>query len=43
VPGRLPRVVRVMLQINTHLRQDEVQHVYLRGAAALRPDLSSAQ
>jgi chorismate mutase len=43
VPGRLPRVVRVMLQINTHLRQDEVQHVYLRGAAALRPDLASAQ
>ena len=43
VPGRLPRVVRVMLQINTHLRQDEVQHVYLRGAAVLRPDLISAQ
>jgi len=43
VPGRLPRVVRVMLQINTHLRQDEVQHVYLRGAVALRPDLASAQ
>ncbi len=43
VAGRLPRVVRVMLQINTHLRQDEVQHVYLRGAVALRPDLASAQ
>ncbi|TVR98082.1 MAG: chorismate mutase [Trueperaceae bacterium] len=43
VAGRLPRVVRVMLQINTHLRQDEVQHVYLRDAVALRPDLASAQ
>ncbi len=43
VPGRLPRVVRVMLQINTQLTQDEVQHVYLRDAVALRPDLASAQ
>lgn len=43
VPGRLPRVVRVMLQLNTSKRQDEIQHVYLGAAAALRPDLSSAQ
>jgi chorismate mutase len=43
VPGRLPRVIRVMLQINTSMRQDEVQHVYLREAAQLRPDLASAQ
>ena len=43
VPGRLPRVVRVMLQVNTQMTQDEVQHVYLRGAVALRPDLASAQ
>ena len=43
VPGRLARVVRVMLQLNTHKRQAEVQHVYLRDAVKLRPDLSSAQ
>ena len=43
VPGRLPRVVRVMLQLNTAMRQDEVQHVYLREAVRLRPDLTSAQ
>jgi len=43
VPGRLPRVVRVMMQVNTTRRQREMQHVYLRGAAALRPDLVSAQ
>jgi len=43
VPGRLPRVVRVMMQVNTTRRQREMQHVYLRGAAALRPDLISAQ
>ena len=43
VPGRLARVVRVMLQLNTHKGQAEVQHVYLRDAVRLRPDLSSAQ
>lgn len=43
VPGRLPRAVRVMMQVNTVRRQREMKHVYLRGAAALRPDLVSAQ
>jgi chorismate mutase len=39
VPGSLPRCVRVLVHWNTTKRQDEVRHVYLRGAAALRPDL----
>ena len=39
VPGGLPRCVRVLLHWNTDLEQAEVRHVYLRGAAALRPDL----
>ncbi len=43
VPGRVGRAVRVMLQLNTDKRQDEIVHVYLRGARALRPDLVSAQ
>ncbi len=43
VPGRLARVVRVMMQVNTGRSQREMRHVYLRGAAALRPDLVSAQ
>jgi chorismate mutase len=43
VPGRLARAVRVMLQINTTKRQEEMRHVYLRGAVVLRPDLVSAQ
>ena len=43
VPGRLGRAVRVLLQWNTTKRQDEIVHVYLRGARALRPDLVSAQ
>lgn len=43
VPGRVPRAVRVMLQLNTRKAQAEMRHIYLRGARALRPDLVSAQ
>ena len=43
VPGRLPRVVRIMLQVNTTRRQHEMRHIYLRAAQGLRPDLLSAQ
>lgn len=39
VPGALPMCVRVALIANSPLKQDEVTHVYLRGARALRPDL----
>jgi len=39
VPGALPRVVRVLVFWNTDLAQEEVRHVYLGGARALRPDL----
>lgn len=39
VPGSLPRCVRVLVHWNTNKGQDEVRHVYLRGAVALRPDL----
>ena len=40
VPGSLPRCIRVLIHWNTDRRQDEVEHVYLRGAQALRPDLA---
>lgn len=43
VPNRLPRAVRVMMQVNTSRRQHEMRHIYLREAVRLRPDLSSAQ
>ncbi len=36
VPGSLPRVIRVLLHVETLDRP--VRHVYLRGARALRPD-----
>ncbi len=40
VPGSLPRCVRVLLHWNTDTPQSGVRHVYLRGAAGLRPDLA---
>ncbi|MFT3913699.1 MAG: chorismate mutase [Anaeromyxobacteraceae bacterium] len=36
VPGSMPRVVRVLLHVDSDGPRD---HVYLRGAQALRPDL----
>lgn len=39
VRGALPRVVRVMMHVDTDLARDQIEHVYLRGAEVLRPDL----
>jgi chorismate mutase len=39
VPGSLPRCVRVLMLWNTERSQEEIQHVYLRDAGSLRPDL----
>ncbi|MEM6779809.1 MAG: chorismate mutase [Planctomycetota bacterium] len=40
VPRSLPRCIRVLLHWNTDKEQSEIQHVYIRDAIALRPDLS---
>ena len=40
VPGALPLTVRVLIHANSDLNQGDVQHVYLRGASVLRPDLA---
>jgi chorismate mutase len=40
VPGALPRVVRLMMHVNTDAARSDIQHVYLRGAAALRVDIA---
>ena len=40
VPGAMPRVVRLMMHVETELPRAEVHHVYLRGAAALRQDIA---
>jgi chorismate mutase len=39
VPNSLPQCVRVLIHWNTDKLQAEMRHVYLRGAASLRPDL----
>ena len=39
VPGSLPRCVRVLVQWNTDRSQAAINHVYLRDAISLRPDL----
>ncbi len=39
VPGALGRCIRVLMHVNTTRRAAEVEHVYLDGAATLRPDL----
>lgn len=41
VPGRLERCIRVLVHVNTDRAQNEMVHVYLREAVALRPDLVS--
>ncbi len=40
VPHALPRIVRLMMHINTDRPRSAVQHVYLRGATALRLDIA---
>lgn len=43
VPNSLPRVIRVLIQWNTDVPQNEITHIYLRDAVKLRPDLVAAQ
>ncbi|GAA2506256.1 chorismate mutase [Streptomyces thermolineatus] len=40
VEGGLPRTVRILAHAETDRRQADVRHVYLGGAAVLRPDLA---
>ncbi len=40
VPGALPRVVRLMAHAEMEVPRSKVQHVYLRGAVALRRDIA---
>ena len=40
VTGAMPRVVRLMAHVDTDRPRSEIQHVYLRGAAALRLDIA---
>src|SRR3954465_12618620 len=37
IPGSLPRCIRVLVHWNTDRPQNEIQHIYGRGAERLRP------
>lgn len=38
VPGALPRCLRILLHWNTTKSASEIKHVYVKGAASLRPE-----
>lgn len=40
VPGSLPQCIRILIHWNTETPQSQIQHVYIRNAKRLRPDLS---
>ena len=42
VDASLPMCIRALFLVNTEKEQREIQHVYLRKAIALRPDLIAA-
>jgi len=39
IENSLPRCIRTLLLVDTNCSQKEMHHIYLRGAAGLRPDL----
>ena len=40
IKGALPRTIRLLVHANSSLSRAQISHVYLRGAAILRPDLA---
>ena len=40
VPGAMPRVVRLLMHVETAKSRPALEHVYLRGAVALRLDIA---
>jgi chorismate mutase len=40
VAKALPRVIRIMIQADMDVSRAEIQHIYLRGATALRQDIA---
>ena len=43
VPGSMALCIRVLLHVNSDRSPKEIEHVYLREAQKLRPDVRSAQ
>lgn len=43
VTGSMPRCIRILLHVNSDRKPAEIEHIYLRDASKLRPDMKSAQ
>lgn len=43
VPGAMPLCIRVLMQVNSTLTQQEVVHIYQNDAVQLRPDLQEGE
>lgn len=41
VAGAIPRAIRVLMHAESSQDRADIEHVYLRGAEVLRPDISS--
>lgn len=41
IPGSLRKCIRILIHWNTDKSPDEIQHIYIKGAVGLRPDLSN--
>ncbi|MCP8616697.1 chorismate mutase [Salirhabdus salicampi] len=41
VPGSMEKCIRIMMNVETMKRQDEVEHIYHERARQLRPDLTN--
>jgi len=41
VPGALEQCVRILVHWNTEKKQQDIRHVYVKGAERLRPDLTN--
>lgn len=42
IDGSLPKCIRALVLADTAIPQREIRHVYLKGAAKLRPDLAAS-
>jgi len=40
ITGAIEKCIRVMILVNTNKKQEEIKHIYLRGAKNLRKDLN---
>ncbi len=40
VPNSLQKIIRILMHVNSTKKQSDIQHIYLKDAVKLRPDLA---